>query len=271
MGDLRSTRPIVLLLLGVMALAAAVFPGANPVTQSAQRYAETIAEASAVTYVTLRSLNAVLSTAQEVEVGASLGFSGSFQPGKVLEPVDDTIERIAGLVFTIMVTTGVLAVAMGPVSAVGFAMVAGALTLWAADLLIGRLDVVAVLARRLVWYGAFLAIALPLTFLLSSTVADRLTQDVWSRNAAVIDEITAPVSQENWVGQDGWIPDWMENTDRYRDLAQNVYERADDLISSYLAILAVFLFKVFILPALLMGGLFVIVRFFAHRDVLAQT
>lgn len=109
-------------------------------------------------------MNAFLSTAQEVEIGGSLGVSANIQPLKTLEPIDDTIERITSLIFTTMVFTGLLAVALGPVSAVGAALIFGALALWIADRLIGQRDLIVVMARQLSWYGAFLAIILPGAF-----------------------------------------------------------------------------------------------------------
>ena len=56
----------------VVAAIAMVFRD-NPLNAAAQRYAQSVATTSAATYVTLRTLNAFLSTAQEVEVGFSWG------------------------------------------------------------------------------------------------------------------------------------------------------------------------------------------------------
>ena len=82
----------------VLALTAALLRD-NPVVSAAQGYAADVATTAAASYVTLRTLNAFLSTAQEIEVGLSFIASGSARPLKVLEPIDDTVERIAGLVF----------------------------------------------------------------------------------------------------------------------------------------------------------------------------
>ncbi|MEX0284022.1 MAG: hypothetical protein AB3N23_05370 [Paracoccaceae bacterium] len=253
-----------LLIVGAAALLAALFYRDNPLTQRAQDYAQTVSVASAGIYVSLRTVNAFLSAAQEVEVGGALVVQGTVQPLKTLEPIDDTIERIASLVFTTMVVTGLLAVAMGPVSAVGAALICGALALWIADRLIGRQDIVVVMARRLSWYGAFLAVALPLAFLLSALVADHLTGQVWEDNTAIVAEITAPIDLDETDTDSGF---WavIDTAEDYRDLARNVYDRADDLIGSYIAILAVFLFKILVLPLMLVGAFFIVVRFFAQR------
>ncbi len=130
----------------------------NPLTGQAHSYAQEVAKTSAATYVSLRTLNAFLSFAQEVEVsGNAIFVEGTARPLKGLEPIDDTVERIAGAVFAIMVATGVLSVALGPVSGTGWALVGLAALLWL--LFPGRLGGV---PRRLGVYGGLLGLALPL-------------------------------------------------------------------------------------------------------------
>ncbi|MFC3613909.1 hypothetical protein ACFORG_09085 [Lutimaribacter marinistellae] len=257
-----------LVLIAALGLAAVWFYRDNPLSNAARDYAGTVSTASAATYVGLRTLNAVLSTAQEIEVGGSLVVSGTAQPLKVLEPVDDTIERIAGVVFSLMVATGILAVAMGPVGAVGAGMIAGASLLWIADRLLGPRDVISDLSRRLVWYGAFFLLALPASFVISGELADILTGDVLTRHEAIIAEITASVGPPVPDQPGGWwdgMRGALDEAGRYQALAQNLWDRADELIASYMALLAVFIFRIFLLPALLAGAFFVLARFFAHR------
>ncbi|NDW48091.1 hypothetical protein [Ruegeria sp. PrR005] len=258
-----------LILIAALSLGAAFFYKQNPLANAAQRYATSVATASAATYVTLRTLNAVLSTAQEVEVsGSALVVSGTAQPLRMLEPVDDTVERIASVVFNLMLATGILAVAMGPVGAVGGGMIAAASLLWIMDRLLGPRDVVSVLSRRLAWYGGFFLLALPLAFVMSAWLADWLTADVLARHQAIIAEITASVGAPVPEQAGGWwdtMRETLGEAGRYQDLAQNLWTRADDLVGSYVALLAVFVFKIFVLPALLAGALFILTRFFAHR------
>ncbi|MCC1491683.1 hypothetical protein [Cognatishimia sp. F0-27] len=256
-------RGRILFPIAVIALLGAMFYTHNPMARGAQAYARDVAASSAGIYLTLRSLNAFLSTAQEVEVGGSLVVQGSAQPFKVLEPVDDTVERIASVVFYVMVVTGVLAVAMGPVSAVGFVMLLAAcgIGVWRG----ARGGTGAALARKLGTYGAFFAIAVPLAFILSSVLADRMTAGVWQDHHAVLTEITAAVSPEAEVDTDGtslWsmVSGSGDTMDRYRTMAANTYNRADELVASLIAILAVFLFKVLVLPLLLLGGCLSVAR-----------
>ena len=256
---MRRAAIIAVLLLSVLA---ALFFQRNPLTGGAQRYATTVAASAGGVYLTLRSLNAFLSTAQEIEVGGTFVVSGTAQPFKVLEPVDDTVERVAGLVFFVMVATGVLSVAMGPASALGYAMLAGAAALWLVTAQGGQ---GARVARRLGWDGAFLGLAVPLSFLIAGQLSELMTEGVMAQNAAILAEISAqadPAILPEASGN-GWLPDMggmWNDLDRYRTLAGNIYARADELVASLISILAVFIFRLLILPALLMGGLFVVAR-----------
>lgn len=245
-------RRLALGLLCALALLGAFVPD-NPLTRQAQTYAASVATMAAATYVTLRTLNAFLSTAQELEVGVSFIASGTAQPLKVLAPIDDTIERFAGLVFGVMVTTGVIAVALGPISAIGLALLAAALAVWTFSAR-GH----AGLPRKMAWYGAFLGLALPVALVISSPLAGAMTETTYQRNIAVISDITATVGADTTFGRE------EPGLSEYRQLADNLWNRADELISALLAVLGVQLFRIFILPALLIGGLFVIARHFAR-------
>lgn len=254
-----------LILVGVLcaALVSALFYKSNPVTNTARDYAQSVATASAATYVTLRTLNAVLSTAQEVEVGGSFFVQGSAQPLKALEPIDDTIERIASFVFTLMVVTGVMTVAMGPIGAIGFVMIAVACAIWAFEQRRQSKVFFAGFGRRLFSYGIFLALALPLAFVLAALFADWLTADVWAQHIAVIENITGELEGDPEAQGSVW--EVLRDADRYREFASRIWSEADTLIASYVAILAVFVFKVFLLPGLILGAFFVLTRWVAGQ------
>lgn len=265
MADRRVLRGAALVVVAALALLAVVFHRDNPLSRAAQDYAQTVAAASAGTYVTLRTLNAMLSTAQEVEVNASLGVGGSAQPLKFLEPIDDTVERVAGAVFALMLASGILAVAMGPVGALGWAMIGLACLVRLAGRGAGG-----AIARPLFGYGLFLGAALPLAFIGAALLSDWLTQEVWARHSAVIGEITAQVEVERAPVREaeGWFGDLREvwaGLGRYQDLAANIYDRADELVGSFIAILSVFVFRIFVLPALLIGVFLALARGLSRR------
>jgi disulfide bond formation protein DsbB len=251
----------IMLVLAVVAVLAALGQSRNPMVAAAGGYAAAVAGAAGGVYLTLRSLNAFLSTAQEVEVGGSMVVSGTAQPFKALEPVDDTIERVAALVFAVMVATGVLSVAMAPAAALGFAM----LSLAALAAAIRPTGALRLLAARLGLYGAVLAVALPGAFLAASLLSERMTDSALVRHEAVLAQITADVetdiserepSDSLWDRMAG-LRDGME---RYGTLASSIYSRADDLVGSLVGILSVFVFRLLVLPGLILGGVLVAVR-----------
>ncbi|GHG89148.1 hypothetical protein [Pseudodonghicola xiamenensis] len=257
-------RRLALVLFAALALVAAAYSDSNPLTRRAEGYARTVAVASAGVYVTLRTLNAVLSAAQEIEVGGSMVVSGTAQPLKLLEPIDDTVERVAGGVFALMVTTGILSVSMAPVGAVGF----GLLALGCGLAALGR-GALQAPAQRLGWYGGSLAVMLPLAFVLSGVIADPMTQAAWDRNMAVIEDITAQVNGTAPTATEpgGWgasLRSALGEVDRYQELARNLYTRADEMVGSFVAIFAIFVFKLFVLPLLLLGACWGALRSFAR-------
>lgn len=244
--------------LALLAALAALAYDRNPLTRAAQAHAETVAAISAATYVSLRAVNAFLSAAQEVEVGGSLVVSGSAQPLKVLEPIDDTIERIAGLIFLLMAVSGVLAVAMGPVGGIGWALVA--LAALCALVPRARLPGLRALARWMGAYGLFLGLALPLAFVLAAVFADAMTARSYARHEAAVAELTAGITPADVTAEtSAW-----QDIDRYRRLAGTLYSRADALIAGYLGILAVFVFRIFVFPVVLLGLFFGIARHVAR-------
>ncbi|MEB8389226.1 hypothetical protein OO012_18520 [Rhodobacteraceae bacterium KMM 6894] len=254
-----------IVVIAALAISAAIFHTKNPVTNAAGRYAASIAAASAVTYVTLRTLNAVLSTAQEVEVGASVGVSGTLQPGKMLEPVDDTIERIASAVFTLMLIAGVIAVAMGPIGAIG----AGMITVACVIALIGGRTQAKGVAHRLGIYGAFLTIGLPLCLIGANMLAAPLTGPMLAENQAIVasivsdnapdasDALAVDVEDDRWFAG---LRDSISSGSAYLEQAQMIMTEADTLIKSYLAILAVLIFRIFLLPVIFVAGVWLVMR-----------
>ncbi|QFU07720.1 hypothetical protein PARPLA_01636 [Rhodobacteraceae bacterium THAF1] len=258
----------VLTTLALLLVAAAALLAARQndlLTDRAQGYAQSIAVNASATYITLRTLNAFLSAAQEIEVGVSLVGQGSAQPLKTLEPIDDTIERIADVVFWVMLASGTLAVALGPVSTIGLVMLSAAAGLWAGVAASGRANPLGGVPRQLAVYGGFLGLALPLAFAVADPLSDRLTDATWEAQTRIVQEITATVDT---LPVDEGLRDKIA---RYTTLAENLWNRADDLIASLLTLLAVFIFKVVVLPILLMGGLLVIARGLARptRSVVA--
>jgi hypothetical protein len=112
---------VIILALGI-ATALLGFTNHGPFIKEAKGYSQEIAKSSASAYLSLRLINAAISFAEEVEVGGSIiAVSGSAQPFKVLEPIDDAVERLSAAIFLIGAVSGVLTVVL-PVLG-GFALV----------------------------------------------------------------------------------------------------------------------------------------------------
>ncbi|MXQ09424.1 hypothetical protein GQ651_16375 [Alphaproteobacteria bacterium GH1-50] len=232
----------------------------NPLARVASAEARATLASTVTVYAGLRSLNAFLSTAQEVEVGGSLVVQGSVQPLKTLEPIDDTVERVAAVVLTLSVASGLLALGFGPLSVIGFAvMLAG----------VGLRQTSPDLARRCLATGALVALILPASFAVSGVAGDAMTRAVWAENTAILDRIRGEVGEDGPVGAAPaaaggtgfWS--WLTGDDtateaargetlgtvaRYREVASVLWSESGALLESYVSILAVWLLKLVVLP-----------------------
>ncbi len=85
----------------------------GPFIKGAEDYSIEIVKSSAAAYLSLRLINAAISFAEEVEVGGSvIAVNGSAHPFKVLEPIDDAVERLSAAIFLVGAVSGVLAVVL---------------------------------------------------------------------------------------------------------------------------------------------------------------
>ncbi len=255
--------------------------GQNPLSGAASRQAGQVTLGAVTIYAALRSLNLFLSAAQEVEVGGSFVLSGSVQPLKTLEPIDDTVESVAAAVLAISVASGLLSISFGPLAAIGFALLC-------CGLLVGPRA--PPFARRLTSSGAAMALVVPCVFAVSGLLADLATRPVWDRNEALLAGIAAEIEANEAVADavepvpetapdDGgfWSSLWRsgaENAERvgdatsavvdalagYRRAGQYLFDNADALLRSYIDILAVLLFKLVLLPGVLIAVSFRLLR-----------
>jgi hypothetical protein len=89
------------------------FTNNGPFIKGAKDYSQEIAKSSAATYLSLRLINAAISFAEEVEVGGSIiAVSGSAHPFKVLEPIDDAVERLSAAIFLVGTVSGIMTVVL---------------------------------------------------------------------------------------------------------------------------------------------------------------
>jgi hypothetical protein len=273
----------------IVAASLALWVGATQ-TNPAVRWAEASVEQVAVTtggaYVSLRVINAALSAAQEIEIGASVGAQASAQPLKVLEPVDDTVERVADVVFAVAAGAAVAAVGLAPVAALGAMVLAAGLLGMALGLAFpawtAPLRRMAARAARL---GAAIAVVLPLVISLGLDIGARMTAPVAAEAEAVLSGITseaelliggAVTSEQTEEGPAGEgifsgladrlsaagdaVDGAMAAVRDYRDAAAVFLSEADALFAATMTLIGVFVLQTLVLPALLFWGVMSILR-----------
>lgn len=263
----------------------------NPAVPAAELAADDIALATAGVYISLRAINAALSVAQDIELGASIGAQASVQPLKVLEPVDDTVERVADVVFAVAAGAALATVGVSPVAAIGLVILGlGLLNETAVRMAPKTAGGLKSYGRRGIRLGAALGLVLPAMFALGIWLGDIVTQPQW--NGAVADLNAISEEANILIGADapdvevdgaeaegegpadgvfrrlgGWIEGVgdgvstaVESSQRYLAAAQVFLEEADTLFRATLTIIAVFALRMVVLPALLLWGVLALMR-----------
>ena len=287
-----TSRTAAMALAGALALAIGLWELAgrgtlNPVSQRAEAAAEEIALASAGTYVAIRAINAILSTAQEFELGASVGVQTTVQPFKLLEPVDDMVERVADVIFAVAAGAALASVGFAPVAALGIVLfglglLAFASSAWrpppAKFLHFGRV------ATR---FGAVLGFVMPLGFVLGVELGARLTEAQWQGAMAHLNTVAAAakmrtesqvsvsdVESEQSSGPQGLLDrlqgrlqtvgdgvgDAVKAVGRYGEAASVFLSEVDGLLNSMLVIIGVLALRMLVLPALLFWIFLILMR-----------
>ena len=263
---------------------------AEPVSAPARETARDAAVASLAVYVALRSVNAALSFAQEIEVGGSVGLSANAQPLKFLEPIDDTVERVAAAVFSVALLSGVMAIGVGPVSSLGFLLLAAGLGIRAirgplqrrAGALAGPVCRAGDASNLT---GVLLAVLLPLSLALGGMLGETLTRASWDSAMAQVTEVSdfsqallgAPeeLADPGDEARSESVLDWLQGslsaagqgvssavaqTDAYLEAAGFYVNHADDLLEASLTLIAIFLLRTLVLPLALVAVMIALLR-----------
>ena len=273
----RSWRGVIFAIVGLVCLVVGAWDlvrggGVNPALSPAVEAAEDVAAVTAGVYVSLRAINAALSAAQEVEVGASIGAQASLQPLKVLEPVDDTVERVADVVFAVAAGAALATVGLQPVAAIGLIVLGVGLVGY--GFASGSAARASLRAVRL---GAALGLVLPLVFAGGVWLGEVATQAQWDAAMGELDAVAGEARVligagegdllEAADGSDGMIASFLAAVTGARDSVQGYVEaaavftrEADTLFSATLTIIGVFVLRVLVLPVLLLWSVMVLVR-----------
>lgn len=251
----------------------------NPAVPPAVSSAEAVFASTAKVYVGLRAVNAVLSTAQEVEVGASVGAQANTQPLKFLEPVDDTVERVAEVVFAVAAGAMLASVGVGPVASLGLLVLGAGLLVGAAAGARPELEAIGPAGWRAVRLGAALAFFVPIGLAGGTWLGERLTAPSWEAAVANFERVTGQaedlVNPAEEAGPGGLtVPEaeWsfgklrrglgstLEAIGEYRRVDWDIWKEADTLIRASMTIIAVYAVQVLVLPALLLWGMLAVLR-----------
>lgn len=258
-------RRVALAGLGAVALiiAALQLPVASSSGEAASRE---IATTATVVYVSLRAVNAALSVAQEIEVGASAVAQATTQPLKVLDPVDDTIERVAGIVFAVASISWVLSVAFQPLSVVGFFALGIGLILLSLG---GRRPGVAAVSKTLVHLGLTFALILPLLYAGGTALGRTATASAEEQAQATLDGVASnarlligreEAASRDLLGSDvGWLGRMfggMSETKKqiagFANAADYYWTNADAVLEAAFVLIAIFALRMLILPGALL-------------------
>lgn len=259
----------------------------NPLIAASERSAEEIAASSVAVYVSLRAINAALSTAQEIEVGASVVGQASVQPLKVLEPVDDTVERVAGAVFLVAAGAALFSVGLAPVVSIGLAALgAGLLGRAAVRRFPGLAAPAAPVCSRVITFGLAVGLALPLVFSLGVRAADSATAAQMRGAMAELDSVAqqariligaeedlaeAPLQSGENTGLLAWlngqvtavsegISGVFEQSGRYLEAAQVFVDEADSILRASLTLIGIFTLRMLVLPVFLLWAAMALIR-----------
>lgn len=168
-----------------------------PLLGAAERQNDAVLKSAVAAYAILRTINATVSTAKETTLG--LGVVGSVQtkPAMVLDPLDDTVRRVADVMFAVAAVSGFLALAMAPVCKLG-AIVAGVglAGLYLVRFGIGGSEAWTRALRSLATLGLALGLVLPVGFGAGGWIGESLTADRLAEAMARLEASETAISVE---------------------------------------------------------------------------
>ncbi len=190
-------RAVLLLLASGAALVAAGFLP-NPLLAISSSFNGEVAAGMTAVYGSLRILKGVLSMAADANFSAGVavvGFEGS--PGQLVSPVIDTIDRMANLVFGLLIASGLLAVLIPVIGNWAAMLVAGA----ALALAVvgsspnrgGVLGGTSAALRAVLFLGLIGAVLIPGAYSLASLAGDRYFPA--ETHAGELEALVAPYEQ----------------------------------------------------------------------------
>lgn len=179
----------VLLIIGIIGIVT------NPLAEIASAYNTEIAASGALIYGSLRFASSAMSVAKDADIGGSVAIASvTVSPGQVLEPVTATINRMADLLFGLVLASGVVTVTLPAVARIGAGLLAIsgvllALAHFAGSQLRanGYLQRLAAATAR---FGVLAALVVPGAYSAAFLLGDFLTADAWRSATAVFERLS---------------------------------------------------------------------------------
>lgn len=177
----------------VALLAAAMF-FINPLAETAAGFSREVTLGSGALYGTLRVANSLMSVAKDADVTGGVGVASvTASPGQLLQPVTNTIDRMADLLFYLAIASGVLSLVLVPVAKVASAVLAVGAGLIAILLFTARPvpSVLDRLSRSAAAIGLLGAVLLPASYSLAFHAGNAITEEAWSEASAIFQRMDA--------------------------------------------------------------------------------
>jgi hypothetical protein len=188
-----SRRTSSILWLLVAAFAAAMF-FVNPLADVAARFSREVTIGSGALYGTLRVVNSLMSVAKDADVTGGVGVASvTASPGQLLQPVTNTIDRMADLLFYLAIASGILSLVLVPVAKAASAVLAVGAGVIAILLLTTRAIPPALerVSRSVAVLGILGAVLLPTSYSLAFYAGNAITEDAWASATRVFHRMDA--------------------------------------------------------------------------------
>lgn len=167
----------------------------NPLAGLASSYNAEIAATGAAIYGSLRFATSAMSVAKDADLGGSVAVASvTFSPGQVLEPVTATINRMADLLFGLVLASGVVSVTLPALARIGAVLMAVAgVLLVIAQIVQARMPTDGGLQRlgsATARLGVVVTIIVPAAYATAFILGDFLTADAWRSATAVFEKLS---------------------------------------------------------------------------------
>jgi hypothetical protein len=165
-----------------VAALATVLLFAHPLADAAARFTKEVMKGSGALYSTLRVANSVMSVAKDADVsGGVFVASVTGSPGQLLQPVTNTIDRMADLLFCLAIASGILSLVLPQIAKTTAGLLALLAAVRAGLVLLARaLPPAAERAMRSMLIICLLGtVVLPVSYALAFYAGNAITDDAW--------------------------------------------------------------------------------------------